>query len=96
VSGTRRLWIRFRRVEPHRLPAYLEAIAELGGIAQAEGIHAWVFEADGDDRLFIEFLEGPGDEALAGIDARAQDLLGSAAGGLARQDYRCSEIRPSD
>jgi hypothetical protein len=86
------LWIRFRRVEGKRRGDYLEALAARAGSAEREGVRAWVFEADDEDGLFVEFLEAPGDIELAALDARTEEALVAAAGNPSTEDFRCSEI----
>ncbi|MGB5303467.1 MAG: hypothetical protein WBP17_09975, partial [Gemmatimonadota bacterium] len=62
------------------------------------GAHFWAFEVDGGEGRFVEFLEGPDDEALARVDQQTSAFL--AAGGslgtevwLEADGLRCTEYR---
>jgi len=101
VSAPRRLWLRFRRVEPQRRPAYREAVAEAGARGAALGAHFWAFEIDGEDGRYVEFLEGADDACLAALDTATREVLTLAAG--SREDetarvgaagLRSTEVRP--
>lgn len=82
MSEPRRLWMRFRRVDPAKRADYRNAVAAAGVQAGNVGAHFWAFEADGEEGRFVEFLEGPGDEILARLDQRTSASL--AVGGPLR------------
>ena len=99
MSGPRRLWVRIRRVEPDRLPGYREAVTEAGVTAAEIGAHFWVFQADGGEGRFVEFLEGPGDEVLAVLLEATDESLHAAGGESGTSDLqvgpgglRCTEF----
>lgn len=101
MSEPRRLWVRFRRVDPERRLAYREAVGEAGATAGQLGAHFWGFEADGGDGTFVEFLEGASDAVLTRLDEHASPSL-EMAGGTAARDVvpgvdvlRCTELRDS-
>ena len=98
MSEPRRLWMRFRHVNPANRVSYREAVAAAGVVAGEVGAHFWAFEVDGGEGRFVEFLEGPDDEALARVDQRTSAFL--AAGGslgtevwLEADGLRCTEYR---
>jgi len=98
VSEPRRLWMRVRLVDPANRLAYQDAVAAADVVAGEIGAHFWVFEVDGGEGRFVEFLEGPGDEALTRLDEQASVLL--ATGGslvdqfqLGVDSVRCTELR---
>lgn len=80
MSGSRRLWIRFRRLAAGTEDGYLDAVEEANRIATGHGAHFWAFEVEGRENLIVEFLEGPSDAVLGGLAAGAEDALASAAG----------------
>ena len=101
MSEPRRLWVRFRCVDPERRTAYREAVGEAGATAGQLGAHFWGFEADGGDGTFVEFLEGASDAVLTRLDELVSPAL-SVAGGATRDDVvpgvdvlRCTELRDS-
>lgn len=79
MSEPRRLWMRFRHVDPANRVSYRDAVAAAGAVAGEVGAHFWAFEVDGEEGRFVEFLEGPDDEALASVDQ--QTCASLAAGG---------------
>ena len=80
VSNARRLWIRSRTVRTGQRSAYREAAIAAGVTAGELGAHCWVFEADGGEGRFIEFFEGPSDEALAAVLEAVDGSLCGAGG----------------
>jgi len=103
VSEPRRLWFRFRRVDPERRSAYREAVRRAAVSAGQVDAHFWGFEvdgeADGGEGTFVEFLEGASDAVLTGLDELVSPAL-SVAGGAATRDVvpgvdvlRCTELR---
>lgn len=99
MSGPRRLWVRLRTVDPRHLDGYLAAVRRAGDEARQSGAHFWGFEVDGGEGRFIEFLEGPGDEALTRLDQSTAPGLDAAAGGsgaegawIEADGLRCTEI----
>ena len=99
MSAPRRLWVRYRRVDPARRSAYGEAVRAAGVTAGQLGAHFWGFEVDGGEGAFVEFLEGASDEVLARLDELAGPSL-AAVGRTTRQDVvpgvdvlRCTELR---
>ena len=80
MSGPRRLWVRFRSVDPERRFAYREAVIAAGVTAVEGGAHFWAFEVDGGEDTFIEFLEGPGDPVLTSLCESTDELLRTAGG----------------
>lgn len=101
MSGPRRLWVRFRHVDPERRSAYREAVGEAGATASQLGAHFWGFEVDGGEGAFVEFLEGASDAVLTRLDDHASPSL-EMAGGTAARDVvpgvdvlRCTELRDS-
>ncbi len=98
MSEPRRLWMRFRLVDPANRIAYRDAVAAAGGVAGELGAHFWAFEVDGGEGRFVEFLEGPTDETLTRVDEQTSASL--AAGGspvdefrLGADGLRCTEFR---
>lgn len=90
--------MRVRLVDPANRIAYQDAVAAAGVVAGEIGTHFWVFEVDGGEGRFVEFLEGPGDEALTRLDEQASVLL--ATGGSLVDEFqpgvdslRCTEFR---
>lgn len=103
MSEPRRLWIRFRRVAVARYPAYREAVAATGVRAAEVGAHFWAFEIDGGEGRFVEFLEGPSDEALSRIDEAETPWIAAASGSSGGEGFhvvaegvRSTEVRPAD
>jgi hypothetical protein len=99
VSAPRRLWVRFRPVDPEVQDDYRLAAVAAGETASGLGAHFWAFEVDGGNGC-IEFLEGPDDAGLASLDRIAEPSLREAAGGagiaglrIAADGLRCGEIR---
>lgn len=96
MSEARRLWIRFRSVEPEQRSEYREAVARAGVAAGDLGAHFWGFEMDAevDDRAgtFVEFLEGPSDAVLARLDGAAGPALSAAGGTILREVLRGAEV----
>ena len=98
MSEPRRLWMRVRLVDPANRVAYQDAVAAAGVGAGEIGAHFWAFEVDGGEGRFVEFLEGPEDEALTRVDEQTRDSL--AAGGSLVDEFqpgvdslRCTEFR---
>ena len=100
MSEPRRLWIRVRLVDPANRIAYQGAVAAAGVMAGEIGAHFWVFEVDGGEGRFVEFLEGPEDEALTRVDEQTRASL-AAGGSLGTEGWssadglRCTELRDS-
>ena len=98
MSEPRRLWMRFRLVDPANRIAFQDAVAAAGVVAGEVGAHFWAFEVDGSEGRFVEFLEGPEDEALTRVDEQTRASL--AAGGSLSDEFqlgvdslRCTEFR---
>lgn len=81
MSGERRLWIRFRRVESDRLEPYRKAVGALARAAGDRGAHVWAFTLDGTEGVVVEFLEGQDDGSLSDLARRAEAELALAAAG---------------
>ena len=99
MSDARRLWIRSRTVQTGRRSAYRDAAIAAGVTASRLGAHCWVFEVDGGEGRFIEFVEGPSDEAVAAVLEEADGSLRRAAGSEATDTrveaagLKCTEFR---
>jgi hypothetical protein len=92
--------MRIRRVNPAKRVAYEEAVAATGVLAGEIEAHFWAFEADGGEGRFVEFLEGPEDEALARLDQQTSASLAvggslSVEGWPGTEGLRCTELRDS-
>jgi hypothetical protein len=98
MSQPRRLWVRCRKVDPRHREVYREAVVAAGVTAGRRGAHCWVFEVDGGEGRFIEFFEGPSDEAVAAFLEEAEGSLRGAAGSEASDTrvgaagLRCTEF----
>jgi len=92
--------MRVRLVDPANRVAYQDAVAAAGVVAGEIAAHFWVFEVDGGEGRFVEFLEGPEDEALTRLDEQTRASL-AAGGSLGSERWsnadglRCTELRDS-
>jgi hypothetical protein len=73
--------MRFRTVGGDETEAYRDAARAAGVAAAAGGAHFWAFELDGDEDVYVEFLEGPSDEDLARLHEATRESLRMASGG---------------
>lgn len=80
MNDPRRLWVRFRRVDPECRPDYREAVAAASDLAGGIGAHFWAFEVDGGEDRYIEFLEGPSDAVLTTLVETTDAFLREAGG----------------
>jgi hypothetical protein len=85
-------------VQTGRRSAYRDAAIAAGVTAGELGAHCWVFEADGGEGRFIEFLEGPSDEVLVVLLEAVDGSLRRAGGSEATEAVvgaavlRCTEF----
>jgi len=99
VSGPRRLWVRFRRVDPMGRDAYREAVRATNVAAGTMGANFWAFEVDGGEDRFVEFMEGSDDPVLAALLEATDESLRVVGGELDSSDLpngsrglRCTEF----
>lgn len=97
MSAPRRLWMRLRPVAPEHRDAYRAAVRRAAAEAETRGAHFWGFETDGSGR-YVEFLEGPDDDALGELDQATTPALDEAAGARPERasieagGLKCTEI----